>query len=244
MVRVLALVLAWSVAASAAELKVLSVGAVQPSLGEVAERFKKETGHNITIQVDTAPGLTKRLASGESADILIAPPNLVEEAAKSGKAAASTKMLMARVGIGIAARKDLKLNIRTVDALRQALINADAIVYNEGSSGQYLEKLFDQMGIGERLKSKTKRYPNGGQVGQHILDGKGNEIGFLPIPYIKANEARGLQYVAPMPGETQNHTEYEAVVMTGGKSTAVAQEFIRYMTSPAAKQIFAAAGVE
>src|SRR5262245_13486283 len=116
MVRVLAMLLALSVTASAAELKVLSVGAVQPSLGEVAELFKKETGHNITIQVDTAPGLTKRLASGESADIFIAPPNLVEEAAKSGKANASTKILMARVGIGIAARKDQKLNIRTVDA--------------------------------------------------------------------------------------------------------------------------------
>jgi molybdate transport system substrate-binding protein len=244
MVRVFALLLALSVTASAAELKMLGVGAVQPSLGQIAERFKKETGHNITIQVDTAPGLTKRLASGESADILLAPPNVVEEAAKNGKATASTKMLVARVGIGIVTRKDVTMNIQTVDAMRQALSSADAVVYNEGSSGQYLEKLFEKMGVGERMKAKTKRYANGGQVAQHILDGKGTEIGFLPIPYIKANETRGLQFVAPLPAEVQNHTEYEAVVMTGGKTPAIALDFIRYMTSAAAKQIFAAAGVE
>jgi molybdate transport system substrate-binding protein len=244
MVRAFVLLLALSVTASAADLKVLSVGAVQPSLGEVAERFKKETGHSITIQVDTAPGLTKRLTSGETADILIAPPNVVAEAAKDGKATPSTKVLMARVGIGVVARKGVVLTAKTVDALRQALLNADTVVYNEGSSGQYLDKLFDQMGIADRLKTKIKRYPNGGQVAQHILDGKGNEVGFLPIPYIMANEARGLQFVTPMPAEVQNHTEYEAVVMTGGKTPGPAQEFVRYLTSAAAKKIFAAAGVE
>lgn len=244
MVRVLTVLLAMSVSASAADLKVLSVGAVQPALGQIAERFKQEAGHTVTIQVDTAPGLTKRLASGETADIFIAPPNLVEDAAKQGKVTASTKTIVARVGIGVAARRDVKLNVGTADALKQALLDADTIVYNEGSSGQYLEKLFDQMGIGERLKAKTRRYANGGQVAQHILDGKGVEIGFVPIPNIKTNEARGLQFVAPLPAGVQNYTVYEAVVMTGGKAADAARDFIRYLTLPTAKQIFAAAGVD
>jgi molybdate transport system substrate-binding protein len=136
------------------------------------------------------------------------------------------------------------MNVKTVDALKQALLSADTIVYNEGSSGQYLEKLFDQMGIADRLKAKTKRYANGGQVAQHILDGKGNEIGFVPIPNIKTNEARGLQFVGPLPPDVQNFTVYEAVVMAGGKATDAARDFIRYLTLPAARQTFAAAGVD
>jgi ABC-type molybdate transport system substrate-binding protein len=91
MLRILALLLALSATASAAELKVLSVGAVQPALGQIAERFKQEAGHNVTIQVDTAPGLTRRMASGETADVFIAPPNLVEDAARDSKVVGSTK---------------------------------------------------------------------------------------------------------------------------------------------------------
>jgi molybdate transport system substrate-binding protein len=243
-VRVLSVFLALSLTASAADLKILSVGAVQPALGQIAERFKTETGHVVTIQQDTAPGITKRLASGESADILLAPPNLIEAAAKEGKATASTKALVARVGIGIAARKGVTMNVKTADALKQALLSADRVVYNEGSSGQYLEKLFEQMGISGQLKAKTTRYANGGQVAQHILDGKGNEIAFVPIPNIRTNESRGLQFMGPLPADVQNYTPYEAVVMTGSKSADAAREFIRYLSTPAAKQLFTASGVD
>ena len=66
------------------------------------------------------------------------------------------------------------------------------------------------MGIAEKLKAKTTRYPNGGQVAQHIVNGKGNEIGFLPVSYIVTNLSMGIQFVGPLPGDTQNYTAYEA----------------------------------
>ena len=212
MVRVvLAALLALGVMAPAAELKVLSVGSVNPGLSNNAEQFKKDTGNQITIQVDTAPGLSRRLAAGETADIVIAPADVLDDAAKAGKIVAGTRMLVARVGVGVTVRKAAALpNVGTPAALKQALQSADSVVYNEGSSGIYLDKLFEQMGIGASLKVKTTRYPNGGQVAQHVVNGKGNEIGFLPIPYIKSNLATGIQYVGPLPGDTQNYTAYEA----------------------------------
>jgi len=244
MVRLTALLL-MTATLSAADLRVLSVGAIEPGLGRIAEAYRRETGHNVTIQVDTAPGLSKRLASGETADVFIAPPNVIDEAIKSAKAAPASRTMIARVGIGAAVRKGAKPpNLQTLDALRQALLAADAVVYNEGSSGLYLEKLFGQIGVSDRLKAKTVRYPNGGQVVQHILDAKGGEIGFLPIPVIRSNEPKGLQFAGPLPSDAQNYTTYEAVAMTGGGAMDAARDFIRYLTTPAAKQVFAAAGVE
>ena len=67
--------------APAAELQVLSVGSINPGLANNGEQFKKDTGNQITIQVDTAPGLSRRLTAGESADILIATADVVDEAA-------------------------------------------------------------------------------------------------------------------------------------------------------------------
>lgn len=241
----LVVLLAVSATASAADLKILSVGSIEPGLGRIAEQFKRDTGHNITIQVDTAPGLTKRLASGETADILIATPAIIDDAAKAGKASASTRMLAARVGVGIAVRRGATVpDVKSVEAFRKALLASAAIVYNEGSSGIYLEGLFNKMGIGEGLKARTVRFPNGGQVAQRVTSGTGFELGFLPIPYIKANEATGLQFVGPLPGETQNYTSYEAVVMTGSKADTAARDFIRYIATPASKKTFAEAGID
>jgi len=242
---VLAAMLAAAVMAPAAELKVLSVGSINPGLANNGEQFKKDTGNQITIQVDTAPGLSRRLAMGETADVLIATADVIDEATKAGKIVAGTRALVARVGVGVTVRKAATLpDVKTAASLKQVLERADSIVYNEGSSGLYLDKLFVQMGIADKLKAKTTRYPNGGQVAQHIVDGKGSEIGFLPIPYIMSNLSTGLQFVGPMPGETQNYTAYEAAVMSGGKAADAAKDFIKYLTTSGAKKIFAATGVD
>src|SRR5262245_55629655 len=189
----------------AAELKVLSVGSLNPALANNGEQFKKDTGNQITIEVDTAPGLSRRLTAGETADVLIATADVLDEAAKTGKIVVGTRMLVARVGIGVTIRRGAALpDVKTPAALKQALESADSIVYNEGSSGLYLDKLFTQMGLGEKLKVKTTRYPNGGQVAQHIVNGKGSEIGFLPVSYILSNLSQGIQFVGPLPGDTQN----------------------------------------
>jgi len=241
----LALLLAVGSMTPAAELNVLSVGSINPGLSNNGEEFKKTTGNQITIQVDTAPGLSKRLASGETADILIATADVLDEAAKAGKIVPGTRTLVARVGVGMTVRKGASLpEIKTPAAMKQVLENADSIVYNEGSSGLYLDRLFTQMGIAEKLKAKTTRYPNGGQVAQHVVNGKGNEIGFLPVSYILSNLSQGIQFVGPLPGDTQNYTSYEAAAMTGGKAVDTAREFIKYLTSAGAKKIFAASGVD
>jgi len=246
MLRVLlAALIAVGAMTPAAELRVLSVGSLNPALANNGEQFKKDTGNQITIEVDTAPGLSRRLAAGETADVLIATADVLDEAAKAGKIVVGTRTLVARVGIGVTVRRAAALpNVKTPADLKQALENADSIVYNEGSSGLYLDKLFTQMGIGEKLKAKTTRYPNGGQVAQHIVNGKGKEIGFLPVSYILSNLSQGIQFVGPLPGETQNYTAYEAVVMSGSKAAGPAADFIKYLATAGAKKIFAASGVD
>jgi molybdate transport system substrate-binding protein len=134
--------------------------------------------------------------------------------------------------------------IGTADALKDQLLKADAVVYNTGSSGQYLDKLFERMGIAEKIKTKTTRFPNGNQVGDHVIASKNDEIGFLPIPYIRSNESRGLQFVGPLPGDTQNYTVYEAVVMSESKTQDSSKALIKFLTTEAAKKTFAEAGVE
>ena len=85
--RILAVFLAIGSAASGAELKVLMIGAINPGFANIAAQYKSDGGNSVTTQVDTAPGLSRRIAGGETADILIAPDNVIDEAVKQGKAA-------------------------------------------------------------------------------------------------------------------------------------------------------------
>ena len=230
-------------AAMAAEIKVLSAGAVEPGLVKLAEQFRRDTGNRVKIQFGTAPQLAKRLADGESADVLVAPPSVVDAQIKTGKIAADSRVIVGRVGVGVAVRTDAPIpDIATLDAFKQTLINADSVVYNQASTGLYLEKLFDIMGIGEQLKPKTTRYANAAQVLEHVIGGRGNEIGFAPITEIKPFEPKGLKFVGPLPAQVQNYTTYAAGVMTDAQDAA--KDFIRYLGGPIGKQTFAAAGID
>lgn len=232
-----------AVAAEAAEIKVISGGAIEPGLKAVAAAFEKQSGHRVDITFNTAPQIQKRVGDGERFDVVIAPPAVLDQLAKSGKVRGDGHVPAGRVGVGVTVRSGAAAPaIGTVDALKQALLRADSVVYNQASSGLYLEKLFDKMGIGAELKPKTTRYANGAQVLEHVIKGKGNEIGFGAMTEIKLFEPRGLRLVGPLPAEVQNYTSYSATATPG--AAAPAGEFVRYLATPAAKTDFAANGVE
>jgi molybdate transport system substrate-binding protein len=247
MKRSLLIVTSWLLAgacavAEAAEIKIISGGAIEPGLEAVAASFEKQSGHHARITFNTAPQIRKRVADGEAFDIVIAPPAVLDELAKAGKVSGEGHVPAGRVGVGVTVRSGAPAPaIGSVDALKQALLRADSVVYNQASSGLYLEKLFEKMGIGEQLKPKTVRYANGAQVLEHVTKGKGNEIGFGAMTEIKLFEPKGLKLVGPLPAEVQNYTSYSAA-MTG--SSEAAREFLRYLATPAAKSGFAAKGVE
>ncbi len=43
-----------------------------------------------------------------------------------------------------------------------------------------------------------------------LINGKGNEIGFMPVVQILNWRGRGLQLADPLPAEIQHHTTYAA----------------------------------
>lgn len=229
----------------AADIKILSAGAVEPGLHAFAGHVKRHLGHDLRIQFNTAPQIAKRLAAGEAYDILISPQAVIEQAIKDGKVIAATRVPVGRVGAGVIVRSRAAApDIATVDALKQALLGADSVVYNTASTGLYLDRLFDKLGILEQLKPKTTRYPNGAPVMEHVINGRGNEIGFGAITEIRMYEPKALKLVGPLPPEVQNYTSYDAAVMTGAASAEAARAVLRELAMPAAKAIFAAQGVE
>src|SRR4030095_4076787 len=121
----------------------------------------------------------------------------------------------------------------TVDQFQAALLAAEAVVYNTESTGLYLDKLFEKMGVLDQVKPKTTRHPDGASVMEHIIKGKGTEIGFGAITEARMYEPKGLKLVGPLPAEIQNYTSYEAAVMTGAKTAEPARAVLKALDSQA-----------
>ncbi len=230
--------------ASAAEIRVLSANPVSEGLKHIAELFKKETGHDVKVEVPAGAELNRILASEEAADVLISVPATVDQAVKDGRAAGA-KTAIGRVGIGVVIRRGAALpNVATSDTIKQAVLSAEGVIYNTAGSGQYVHRMLEQLGVTEQIKAKSARPGNGVQTMERMLAGKGNEVGFGLLSEIKPFEDKGVQMVGRLPDNVQNYTLYDGVVLSRSKSAAAAGQFIRYLSTPAAKQAFAASGVD
>ena len=230
---------------TAGEIRVLSAGAVEPGMIKVIDAFRRETGHDVKITFATAPAISKRLRAGETMDVVIAPPPVLDEWVKAGKATQAGRVTIGRIGVGVMVRAGEPLpRIATVDEFKQSLLSAQSLVYNQASTGTYLEELFERLGIADQLRAKTTRYPDAAAVLDHVSKGHGNEIGLGATTVIIEGENRGLKLVGPLPAEIQNYTTYAATVVGDRPGSDAAREFVGYLTTPAAKQAFAAAGIE
>ena len=228
----------------AAEITVMSGGAVEPGLKAAAAAFEKETGHKVKITFNTTPQMRKRVAAGDTFDVVIAPPAAVKEFAKSGKVEEGG-VNIGRVGSGVAVRPGAPVPaIASGDDIRKAVLEAESVVFNRASTGIYFENLLKKWGIYEDIKGKAVRYTTGAEVMKHTLKGKGKEVAFGPITEILLEKEHGLILVGPFPAEIQNYTSYIAVPMSAGTQKDVAQALVKFLGGPVGKPLFVAAGIE
>src|SRR5206468_4081747 len=81
--------------------------------------------------------------------------------------------------------------------LKRSVLAAESIVFNRASSGIYLENLLKKMGVYEQVEARTSRYSDAAAVMEHVLKGKGREIGFGRVTEILQHREKGLKLVGP-----------------------------------------------
>jgi molybdate transport system substrate-binding protein len=226
------LVLAGIVPARAADLKLLTAGAFKPVAVEIVAEFEKRTGNKVTIDNDTAGGLSKRVAAGEYFDVVIMPP-LVLGPFLGGKLDESSAKPLARAGIGVAVKEGAaKPDLSSVDSFKKALLAARSVGYVDpasgGSSGIYLAKLFEKLGIAEQLKPKTVLV-KGGLVAEKVASGEA-EIGLQQASELMA--VPGAVFVGPIPLDLQNYTIYSGAVSTASRNRAAADALMLALADP------------
>ncbi len=234
-------------AAAAAEVKVMISGGLSAAYKELVPQFEKATGNTVVTAYGPSMGTTEnaipvRLARGEAADVLIMVGDALGKMIEQGKAQEGTRVDLVRSPIGMVVRAGAtKPDISTVDALKQALLNAKSVAYSDSASGVYVgTELFEKLGIAEQMKGKAKMIP-AEPVAAGVARGE-SELGFqqiselLPIP--------GADLVGPLPGPVQKITIFSAGIATGSKEPDAGKALIAFLASPVAAPTLKRTGLD
>jgi len=214
-----ALLFSGEAGAGAAEIKVLSTQATEEAYRELVPLFEQASGHKVTTIFTGTLDVQKRIAAGETYDLIIMAGPAIDDFIKSGKIVPGSRVDLARSGVGVAVRAGApKPDISSTEALKKTLIAAKSIGYSTGPSAR---RHPGDHGV-------RKRRPGRGKAGRS-REGLG-EIPHSACRCAGIHEARVGARVRPVarmkrPNLIRASSECGAVVSSGAAPAKTAQPF-------------------
>jgi molybdate transport system substrate-binding protein len=229
-------------AAGAVEIKVLSTQATEQAYRELVPQFEKASGHKVTTIFTGTLDLQKRIAAGETYDLILMAGPAIDDYIKAGTIVPGSRVDVAKSGVGVGVRAGApKPDIGTTDAFKKALLAAKTIGYSTGPSGVYVTGLFQRLGIADQVKPKLKQTPTGIFVGSIVANGEA-EIGIQQVS--EMSQFPGVDYVGPLPADIQQITVFSSGLQVGAKQADAAKAWVKFLTAPAAASAFKSKGLE
>jgi molybdate transport system substrate-binding protein len=231
--------------AVAADVRVLSGGAVKAAVTDLAEAWGRETGNRVSITYATTGASLQKIAAGERVDVVILTVEAIEQLAARGTVIAGSTTDVARVGIGVAVREGApKPDISTPEAVKRTMLEVRSVAYMDpskgGTSGIHFTKVLEHMGILAAVQPKAVLVDTG-FAAERVAKGEA-EIVVHQISEILP--VKGVTLIGPLPREIQKVTLYSAAVAATSDVQDHARALIASLTTPAARAKFAAVGLD
>jgi molybdate transport system substrate-binding protein len=222
-------------AANAAEVVLMTTGAVEQILKGLIPSFERTTGHKVTMTVLGTGGAVDKIKAGDFADLILLGPPALNELAQAGKVDAKTITTVFNSRIGFAVRAGAPTpDITTPDAFKKALLDAKSIGFSIGPSGEHFSKVVIQkLGVADQLLPKMKNV-RGAPVAVGVARGE-VEVGVHQIAELMP--IAGVDIVGDLPAELNIVIPYATATTTMMKQPEATRAFIKFITDPAADPV-------
>jgi len=218
--------------AAAAEISVLGSPGTRAPYALLVPGFEAASGHKVTTEWGSVVTVTKRVASGDNADVIMLPRPQIDELIRLGKLRAGTRVDVATSGIGIAIRAGApKIDVGSADGVRTALRAARTIAFSTGPSGVHIGNLIAKWGLTAELKGRIVPPVPNVPIGEIVARGDA-DIGFQQVSELLP--VKGIDYLGPLPPEIQETTLFSAAVHTGAGNAEAARALLAWLTAPEA----------
>jgi molybdate transport system substrate-binding protein len=230
-----------------AVVHILSAGAAQAVVENIAAVYTRETGNGVKAQFGAVGAMKARVVAGEAVDVIVLTGTLIDELIASGDVVASSRSDLGKVGTGVAVRTGAPLpNVSSAETLRGSLLAATKVVCPDpatATAGKVVMQVLERLGITDRVKANMQYFPNGHGAMKWLAESRGrSEIGITQITEILAN--KGVTYAGPLPGDLQTKTIYSAGLSARAAEPGMARDFVARLTSPTARDMLAQAGYQ
>jgi len=234
--------LGFAQATQAAEIHVMSGGAVQGALKVLTPQYEAQSGDKVIYDFAVIETIRKRLDTGESADVVLLPRNVIDAYIATGRMRADSPASLGTVGTVLVVKEGApKPDISTPDAFKKTLLAAKSIAFSTSRtpSGAHMAHVLDELGIAGDVKGKLILQPalEGGVA--HVVSGDA-EIGIYPESEVAP--VKGITVVASLPAPYELNAIYTAAVPNANNAPGPAQAFIKFLADPANRGVWKSAG--
>ena len=226
-------------AAVAAQISVMSVGAVKAPFVAASAAWEKASGNAISATYNPAGDVRRKLAAGARADIVILPREDIVDLERDGVVVAGSRRNLGGVAMAAAVKKGEPVpDISTPEALKQTLLHAKSVTYmdpDRGTSGKHFDDtVLRRLGIRDEVRKKTV-FGEGGYIAEKVARGD-VQIVFHNLTEILPVD--GVTVVGLLPAELQRATVYSGAVMKDSPAGAQAQALLDYLVSAEGRKAF------
>src|SRR5262245_45568478 len=225
-----------------ADIKIMSSNAMREALLELFPMFERASGHKPKPSFVGGVDIMKRMAAGETCDLVIMSGPQIDQLIGQGKVKPGSRVDLVRSGVGVAGRAGApRPDISSAESIKRALLAAKSITYSSGPSGVYLANLFIKMGIADAIKAKIKTAPPGVPAGSFVASGEA-EIGFQQISELMP--VQGIDLIGPLPADIQEITVFSGGLHVAATQPDAAVALMTFITSPPAAPVIKAKGLD
>jgi molybdate transport system substrate-binding protein len=229
-----------------AVIKIMSAGAVKVMVSALAADYERDTAIKFDLSFGTAGAQGERIKNGEATDLVMLSQSGIAALDKLALLKSGSVTDLASTVTGVLVRAGAAVpDISTPQAFKQALLDARSVAYTDpksgGSGGIMFAGLLEKLGIADAVNNKAVLCKGGYDVAVAIAEGRAE----LAATFLsEALPVQGITVIGPLPGELNYKNMYTAAIHAGTKQVEAAQAFLRYLTNPATRARWIAAGME
>jgi molybdate transport system substrate-binding protein len=190
--------------------------------------------------------IKERVLSGNAdADLVVIPRAEFDDLIGAGHFKPEDVAVLGLVTVGVTVRNGAREpDLSTVEAFVASVLAAERLIYNTASSGQYVARMFERLGLVDKIKHKASILPTGKAAMEALAaDTSGNAIGFGHVTEIRLHDRLGTHLVGPLPGEIGRQTPYAVGLRSEASERDAARQLVAFFTSARGKSVFAETGV-